>query len=108
MMTRRPIAAVGRDLAAEGLLEPDQAAVWHERAAELLARATDPLRPEGRPLFAGIRSLGVPDDPLAAMWRLGDLLRDAAAVVFFRQDEARSLDLEHFEETEIFETIPHA
>lgn len=47
-----------------------------ERAAELLSRATDPLRPEGRPLFAGIRSLGVPDDPLAAVWRLGDLLRE--------------------------------
>jgi hypothetical protein len=47
-----------------------------ERAAELLARAAQPLRPEGRPLFAGIQSLGVPDDPLAAVWRLGDLLRE--------------------------------
>jgi hypothetical protein len=47
-----------------------------ERAVELLRRATEPLRPEGRPLFAGVRSLGVPDDPLAAMWRLGDQLRE--------------------------------
>jgi len=39
---------------------------------------------------------------------LGDLLQDAASVVFSRQDVARSLDLEHFKETEIFETIPHA
>jgi hypothetical protein len=46
------------------------------RAVELLRRATEPLRPEGRPLFAGVRSLGVPDDPLAAMWRLGDQLRE--------------------------------
>jgi hypothetical protein len=47
-----------------------------ERAAELLARAAAPLRPEGRPLYAGVRSLGVPDEPLAAVWRLGDLLRE--------------------------------
>ncbi|CAN5534224.1 hypothetical protein BH23ACT3_BH23ACT3_12110 [soil metagenome] len=47
-----------------------------ERAAELLTRATEPLRPEGRPLYAGLRSLGVPDEPLAAVWRLGDLLRE--------------------------------
>jgi hypothetical protein len=47
-----------------------------DRVAKLLARAADPLRPEGRPMFAGIRSLGVPDEPLAAMWRLGDQLRE--------------------------------
>ncbi len=47
-----------------------------ERAVDLLARAAEPLGPEGRPLFAGLRSLGVPDEPLAAMWRLGDLLRE--------------------------------
>ena len=46
------------------------------RAVELLDRATEPLRPEGRPLYAGVRSLGVPDAPLAAMWRLGDQLRE--------------------------------
>ena len=47
-----------------------------DRVGELLARAAEPLRPEGRPMFAGIRSLGVPDEPLAGMWRLGDLLRE--------------------------------
>ena len=46
------------------------------RANELLARAVEPLRPEGRALFAGLRSLGVPDDPVAAMWRRGDMLRE--------------------------------
>lgn len=46
------------------------------RAAELLHRATGPLRPEGRPLYAGVRSLGVPTEPLAAVWRLGDQLRE--------------------------------
>ena len=39
---------------------------------------------------------------------LGELLDDAASVVFSRQDEVRRLDLEHFEETELFENIPHA
>lgn len=38
---------------------------------------------------------------------LSDLLRDAASVVFTRQDEAMRLNRDHFEETEIFETIPH-
>jgi helix-turn-helix protein len=46
------------------------------RAVELLRRATEPLRPEGRPLYAGIRSLGIPDEPLATLWRLGDQLRE--------------------------------
>ncbi len=39
---------------------------------------------------------------------LSELLQDAASVVFSRQDEVRHLDLEHFEETELFENIPHA
>jgi hypothetical protein len=46
------------------------------RAIELLQRATDPLRPEGRPLFAGLRSLGLPGSPLADAWRLADQLRE--------------------------------
>ena len=32
------------------------------RAVELLQPAVEPLRPEGRPLFAGLRSLGLPGD----------------------------------------------
>ena len=47
-----------------------------DRAVELMRRAIDPLRPEGRPLYAGVRSLGVPEEPLAAMWRMGDQLRE--------------------------------
>jgi hypothetical protein len=46
------------------------------RATELLARATGGLRPEGRPLYAGVLSLGLPGDPLGDMWRLGDQLRE--------------------------------
>ena len=47
-----------------------------DRARELLARANEPLRPEGRPLFAGLLALGLPGDPLADAWRLADRLRE--------------------------------
>jgi hypothetical protein len=47
-----------------------------ERATELLRRATAGLRPEGKPLFAGLLSLGLPGDPIGDMWRLTDLLRE--------------------------------
>ena len=38
---------------------------------------------------------------------LNELLQDAASVIFSRQSEVRHLDLEYFEETEVFENIPH-
>ena len=47
-----------------------------ERVNELLARAVAPLRPEGRPLYAGLRSLPMPDSAVGAMWRMGDMLRE--------------------------------
>lgn len=52
--------------------EPDGLA----RVNEILARAVAVLRPEGRPLFAGLRSLPLPDTALGAMWRRGDMLRE--------------------------------
>jgi hypothetical protein len=56
------------------LLGPDPDGLG--RATELLRRATADLRPEGRPLYAGLRSLGLPGDPVADAWRLTDLLRE--------------------------------
>jgi hypothetical protein len=47
-----------------------------ERVTELLGRAGEPLRPEGRPLFAGLRSLGLPGTALGDAWRLADCLRE--------------------------------
>ena len=47
-----------------------------DTARDLLARANEPLRPEGRPLFAGLASLGLPGSPLGDVWRLADLLRE--------------------------------
>jgi Helix-turn-helix family len=47
-----------------------------DRANELLARAVEPLRPEGRPLYGGLASLGVPGEPLADAWRRADMLRE--------------------------------
>jgi len=46
------------------------------RATELLAAAVAPLRPEGKPLFAGLVSLGLPGDPMGDAWRLADQLRE--------------------------------
>ena len=53
------------------------------RVVDLLQRAVAPLRPEGRPLFAGLRSLDLPDTAIGAAWRLGDMLRE------FRGDSDR-------------------
>ena len=46
------------------------------RVNELLLRAVAVLRPEGRPLYAGLRSLATPESALGAMWRMGDMLRE--------------------------------
>ena len=47
-----------------------------ERVRELLLRAVTPLRPEGRPLYAGLRSLPLPGSVMGDVWRLGDMLRE--------------------------------
>lgn len=47
-----------------------------DRAVGLLRRAVIGLQPAGRPLFAGLLARSVPDDPLAAAWRLADRLRE--------------------------------
>ena len=47
-----------------------------DRANDLLARAVEPLRPEGRPLYGGQASLGLPGEPLADAWRRADMLRE--------------------------------
>lgn len=47
-----------------------------ERAVELLARAGEGLDVAGRPLFAGMASVALPDDPLGAAWVLADRLRE--------------------------------
>lgn len=47
-----------------------------ERATELLRRATVGLRPEGRPLYAGVLSLDPPGDPMGDLFHVGDLLRE--------------------------------
>lgn len=46
------------------------------RVRELLQRACADLRPEGRPLYAGVLSQGLPGTPLADVFRLGDQLRE--------------------------------
>ncbi len=45
-------------------------------ANALLERAVAPLRPEGKPLYAGLLGLGLPGEPLPNAWRLADMLRE--------------------------------
>lgn len=47
-----------------------------DRANELLARAVEPLRPEGKALFAGQLSLDLPGSPVGDAWRNADRLRE--------------------------------
>jgi hypothetical protein len=46
------------------------------RATELMVRAADVAPLAGRPLFAGLRSLGLPGDPVGDLWRAADVLRE--------------------------------
>lgn len=47
-----------------------------DSVAEMLRRGTDGLRPEGKPLFAGLSSQTVPPSALGAAWRHADRLRE--------------------------------
>ena len=46
------------------------------RAIELLTLAGRDLRLPGRPLYAGLMAEALPTEPLGAMWRLGERLRE--------------------------------
>ncbi len=46
------------------------------RATELMMRAVVVAPVAGHPLFAGLRSLGLPGDPIGNMWRAADTLRE--------------------------------
>ncbi len=46
------------------------------RVVQLLLTAVEPLRPYGKPLFAGVSALSMPEPPLGVAWRLGDMLRE--------------------------------
>jgi hypothetical protein len=47
-----------------------------DRVTALLQQANEPLRPEGRALYAGQLGLGLPGSPMGDAWRLADLLRE--------------------------------
>ncbi|QXC63065.1 hypothetical protein KSP35_09940 [Aquihabitans sp. G128] len=58
----------------ERILGPEPEGI--ERATELLVRAGEGLRPEGKPLYAGLLALGLPGTPMGDLWRLADRLRE--------------------------------
>jgi hypothetical protein len=47
-----------------------------DRVNELFEVAVAPLRPEGKPLYAGVLAQGLPGDPMGDFWRRGDQLRE--------------------------------
>jgi hypothetical protein len=47
-----------------------------DRATELLRRVADAGQHAGRPMFAGLASLGFPGDPMGDFWRAADLVRE--------------------------------
>jgi hypothetical protein len=46
------------------------------RAADLAVKAATCTRTEGRPLYAALRTLPTPEEPLARLWHAGNLLRE--------------------------------
>src|SRR5687767_1514627 len=54
--------------------EPDPAQV--KRAVELLLRGLAVATPAGHPLYAGLRALPFPDDPVGQLWRCCDMVRE--------------------------------
>lgn len=46
------------------------------RAADLATRAAASAPTEGRPLYAGLRALDVPEEPVARLWHAATLLRE--------------------------------
>jgi AcrR family transcriptional regulator len=58
----------------ERILGPEPEGV--ERVEELLRQTVAPLRPEGRPLYAGVAAQPMPATALGRVWRLGDMLRE--------------------------------
>src|SRR5919197_4918965 len=46
------------------------------RAAELLARASTSAPTEGRVMYAGLRALPVPEEPVARLWHAANMLRE--------------------------------
>ncbi len=47
-----------------------------ERAAELLAQASTGAATEGRVMYAGLRALPMPDEPVARLWHAANMLRE--------------------------------
>jgi hypothetical protein len=47
-----------------------------DRATALMRSAGDACTTEGHPIYAGLRSLGFPGDPMGDLWRAADLLRE--------------------------------
>ena len=68
---QRGCAAALRRLLAERIDSPELA-----RAADLLTRAVVSAPTEGRVMYAGLRALPVPEEPVALLWHSANMLRE--------------------------------
>lgn len=68
---RRGAAAAVRRILADLADTPGVA-----RAADLATKAATSAPLEGRPLYASLRTLPIPDEPIARLWHAADLLRE--------------------------------
>lgn len=59
------------------------------RAADLATRAAVSAPTEGRPLYAGLRALDLPEEPVAGLWHAANLLRE------YRGDSHNSILVAH-------------
>jgi hypothetical protein len=58
----------------ERILGPEPAGI--ERGTTLLRQVAEAAQHAGRPMFAGLASLGYPGDPIGDLWRAADLVRE--------------------------------
>jgi len=77
-LTDPPTIAAARRRGAVGQLARilGEAPAGLDRAVELLRGTTADLRPEGRPLYAGLLASEPPSEPLSELFHLGDLMRE--------------------------------
>ena len=66
-------AAIKRIMSSRSVILQDNSL---EQAATILKNATDTISADGRPLFAALRSLPWPEDPVSALFRGCDLVRE--------------------------------
>lgn len=73
------------------------------RAVELLRRGLEAAEPAGHPLFAGLRALPFPEDPVAQLWRCCDMVREHRGdshIAVWTRANVRPIEIQLMSETQ--------